>query len=288
LRENWYVDDWLSGADTPEQVMVMITEVRAVMAHAGMELVKWGSNAHSLLQMIDEATGDQTLPAAGTILGIHWFPDTDTFGLHADINVPLDVMPTKRIVLSCIARFFDPLGLATPFVMEAKILFQRIWRLGLEWDEMLPTEMADQFSVWLSGLQILSSWRVPRRLSPINGWNQIGDIELHVFCDASESSYGAIVYLCFHEGNVKRMHLVMSRARVAPLKTVTLPRLELLAALLGSRLIVSVRQALRLPTETPPPPLLDGFDGSPRMDKGRSYSMETVCLQSGSRDSKSC
>jgi len=251
LQENLYVDDWLSGADSAEEAALMFNDARDVMASAGMELVKWSSNAHSLLHMISQSTGENLLSASEAVLGIRWDPNSDSFGFNAGISVPIDVCPTKRIVLSCIARFFDPLGFATPYVMDAKILFQGIWRMGLGWDEALPPEQADQFAAWITGLRTLQSWRVPRRLT-IHGWSQLEGVELHAFSDASQSAYGAAVYLRVVGKDATDTHarLVMSRARVAPLKVVTLPRLELLAALLASRLIVSVQQALHLPAST--------------------------------------
>ena len=244
LSENIYVDDWLSGADTTERAARLFADARKIMSRAGMELNKWSSNKHTLLHLINEATGERAIPSSGTILGIKWFPDSDSFSFDAGICVPSDVVPTKRIVLSCIARFYDPLGLAAPFVMGAKILFQDVWRVGSGWDDELPVQIAVRFVDWINGLQRLRSWQVPRRLSSQMGWSHLQSVELHAFCDASEKAYGAAVYVRFVENEIYGARLVMSRARVAPLKKVTLPRLELLGGLLGCRLVVSVRHAL--------------------------------------------
>jgi len=250
LRDNLYVDDWLSGADSVEAASAMYAEARAVMSQAGMELTKWGSNNRSLLCLIDSATGERTIESSGTILGVRWAPASDAFSFDVGLAVPSDVAPTKRVLLSCIARLYDPLGFAAPFAMEAKIMFQDVWRLGLEWDAVLPDQLCDQFIAWVEGLRALRAWEVPRRLTLL-AWSNMCTFELHVFADASEKGYGAVVYMRSGEGDVRCVRLVIARARVAPLKTVTLPRLELMAALLASRLVVSVRKTLRLNAEIP-------------------------------------
>ena len=250
LRANLYVDDWLSGADTSEQATQMFTEAREIMAKAGMQLSKWSSNEYSLVHMIHQSSGEHLLSESGAILGMRWSPDSDSFSF-AGFSVPVDVFPTKRFVLSCIARLYDPLGFATPFAMQAKILFQDVWRLGLGWDEALPSDQARIFQAWVEGLPCLRSWLIPRRLSVEVTWSELEGVELHAFCDASERGYGTAVYLRFSCKGSFSTSLIMSRARVAPVKRVTLPRLELLGALLAARVVVTVMNALHLPSSTP-------------------------------------
>lgn len=250
LKSNLYVDDWLSGADTEDQAQRMFVEAREIMLAAGMPLVKWGSNRQEFLASVCPESGLRTLPHSGKILGVLWSEKTDCF--HFDgAYVPNDVMPTKRIVLSAIARLFDPLGLMTPFVTRAKIVFQEAWRLGLEWDAPLPDPLASVFSNWLEDLVQLRGWRIPRRLSVDLAWSDLGDVEVHTFCDASEKAFGAAVYLSYRTDAGRHVSLIISRARVAPLKRVTLPRLELIGALVASRLSKTVCTALKIPDEVP-------------------------------------
>lgn len=67
---------------------------------------------------------------------------------------------------------------------------------------------------------------------------------VHVFCDASKVSYAACVFLRSQKGNTVVVKLAMAKARISPMKQVTIPRLELLAAVLGSRLYLEVFKAL--------------------------------------------
>jgi hypothetical protein len=72
---------------------------------------------------------------------------------------------------------------------------------------------------------------------------------LHVFADSSESGYGAVIYIVTKNGIEEKKHsmLVISKAKLAPVKKITLPRLELLACLVASRLLKVVKKALNLP-----------------------------------------
>ena len=182
------------------------------------------------------------------ILGMRWSVQPDTFSFDG-LTLPDGLLVTKRVVLSCIARLFDPLGFLTPFVMVVKCQFQEIWKLGLSWDETVPECMQNQFRRWLAGMEQLVSWQIPRAYTS-RPWCENLEVALHAFGDASERGYGACVYLVvrFSDGSLTSS-LVTSKARVAPVKKVTLPRLELLGALLCARLLTFVRSALRLSPE---------------------------------------
>ena len=244
MRSNFYVDDFISGADTADEARALLTEAQSVMADAGMVLSKCTSNSPVVF---DSAVSDSGDAESIKVLGVRWIPSPDDVFTFDGVTIPDDVLPTKRVVLSCIARLFDPLGFLTPFTMVAKCLFQTLWQLGLQWDEMLPDESRSIFVRWLKGLESLKQFSVPRSYSAL-GWSGTeGEVELHAFGDASPDGYGAAVYLRtpLPDGS-HSVSLVMSKGRVAPLKRVSLPRLELLGSLLAARLMTFVRQALRL------------------------------------------
>ena len=248
IEHNMYVDDLLTGADSEEEAVTLFTEARDVLAQAGMDLAKLSSNSRVVLDKASSLSGltdDECLK----VLGVEWKPSEDVFSFDG-VCVPEDVVVTKRVILSFIARMFDPLGFLSPYIMTLKLLFQETWRLGLAWDDPVPEEIRERFSGWVRGLEEIKEMTVPRSYCA-SGWQGVIDVEIHAFGDASESGYGAAVYLrlTMSDGSVVAP-LVMSRARVAPLKRVNLPRLELLGALLAARLVCFVRRALRLPQET--------------------------------------
>lgn len=251
LRDNLYVDDYLSGGDTSIEVCNMIRESTSILSSAGFTLGKWNSNDPLVGSMLVNEFTDKNLTgeSAVKVLGIKWMAQDDSFSFDG-INVPDGIVITKRVVLSYIARLFDPLGLVNPFVMTVKCLFQELWKLGLPWDDEIPDNLYSEFLNWCRGLERLKEWKIPRCYTQLP-WKDIVVHELHAFGDASQKGYGACVYLvCIYNTGLRKSSLVISRARVAPLKIQTLPKLELLAALLCARLIKFVRLSLKLPSDT--------------------------------------
>ena len=249
LKDNMYVDDLLSGADTINDACQLIKESRQIMSKAGMTLTKWSSNSTEVADAtlknfdvkldVDEAT---------KVLGLKWNPNTDSFSFHG-LAIPKDITINKRTVLSLIARLFDPIGFITPVIITGKILFQELWSLGIEWDTALPDELEGSFIKWVEEIEQLQQWEIPRCIVK-SSWQEATDVELHIFCDASEKGYGCCAYLREKSGNNINVSLITSKARVAPLKRLTLPRLELVAAVLGARLKEFIIDTLRLPQKT--------------------------------------
>ena len=246
LEENLYVDDWLSGADEEEVATQMILEADAVMKEASMNLTKWGSNSREVLDQSLYNLADKCEHMCNVkVLGLGWDPVEDSF-VFAGVNLESGLVITKRVVLSLIARLFDPLGFLTPFIIGMKCLFQRLWKLGLDWDQEIPTEFGRRVTEWIEDLKELKTWKIPRTSVP-ERWNGGTDVSLYAFGDASPDAYGACVYLVVEKEDGSRVStLILSKSRVAPLKMVTLPRLELLGAVLVTQLVEFVRKALKL------------------------------------------
>ena len=132
---------------------------------------------------------------------------------------------TRRGVLSFIASVYDPLGLVAPVVLPAKCMLQELCRKNYGWDETLPSEMSKKS--WQIEFQLLTTTEIPRYYKP-RGFKEIKSAELHHFTDASIDGYGTASYLRLEDSDGKaHCSLVMGESRVAPLKTVTVPRLEI-------------------------------------------------------------
>ncbi len=129
--------------------------------------------------------------------------------------------------------------------MIAKLLLQKLWKLGLDWDEVPPDGLADIWKDWLRDIPSLARYPVKRRVVPHD--DEVVFQQVHAFADASTEAYGAVVYLrtVYRDTSVSTV-LITSKARVAPVKPLTVPRLELLAAYLLTRLVQSVITDLRL------------------------------------------
>ena len=128
-------------------------------------------------------------------------------------------------------------------MLPAKCLIQSLWRKNKDWDE--PLDEGDQsiWKDWLEDLMGLSELELPRCFCG-NTCHEVS-IQLHVFADASEMGFGAVCYARYSlpDGTIK-VSFVMARNRVAPLKRLSIPRLELQAAVLAVRLYCVVKQEL--------------------------------------------
>ncbi|GFV43740.1 uncharacterized protein TNCV_2770531 [Trichonephila clavipes] len=176
-------------------------------------------------------------------LGVSWKPNLDCFLIK--VKVCLDSSYTKRDVLSTIAKIFDPVGLVAPVISKAKIFLQRLWRSKLEWNDLLPAEEYREWHQFLVSLENINNIEIPRRI--LVAFPEV--IEIHGFADASKRCYGAAVYC--KSKNLKSETLVLlitSKSRVAPIKSLTIPRLELCAAVLLAKPVKRVVAALQLET----------------------------------------
>jgi hypothetical protein len=150
---------------------------------------------------------------------------------------------TKRQMLSDIAKNFDPLGFLAPVLVKLKICMQQVWKESLGWDDLIPPKLAESFFEWRRLLPAVRQVRIPRCVMPQGVFSSI---ELHVFVDASEAAYGAVIYVrVAADGPLRKVSFLTAKTKVAPVKTQSIARLELCAALVGARLIQSAISALQ-------------------------------------------
>lgn len=237
LKSHTYVDDVIAGADTEEDASRLQQQLVSLLHKGGFQLRKWTSNSPALLNKVAPDHRETPVFLHSTnkplfsILGLQWSPKTDSFTYS--INWPV-TPPTKRRVLSLIAQIYDPCGYLSPFIMLTKCYMQLLWSLGLQWDEPLNPELTQKWQTIVSDTHAISAIEIPRPLRLSSSKH----VELHGFSDASESGFAAVVYLkCLNSDDDVTTRLIMSKTRVAPLKRVTLPRLELCAAHLLAQLM---------------------------------------------------
>ena len=154
--------------------------------------------------------------------------------------------PTRRSVLKELASIFDPLGLVSPCILFAKKFFQRLWCLKRTWDTPLE---GDECCEWrhISSYWHEASITLPRRVLNSESTN----LQLHVFVDASQDVYAAVVYLWSLSGETVTIHPIYSKNRLKPKNSnITIPRMELLAILIGVRAITFVEKELKRPIDT--------------------------------------
>ncbi|GFX81266.1 integrase catalytic domain-containing protein [Trichonephila clavipes] len=239
-----YMDDILSGESTLEGAKKLQTRLSQLLQRGGFELHKWVSNSPELLKDLSASSyvfDKEFQDAPVKTLGMLWDPKVDCLTYNVKISDKVNF--SKRDVLSEIARLYDPLGLIGPIVTKAKIFIQELWKIKLDWSEQLPPDTMEEWMNFYQKLAKVNNFKIPRCIllpATIR-------IEIHGFSDASERAYAAVVYIkCFNESGQSQTRLLCSKSRVAPLKTLTIPRLELSAALLLSRLVKKVVPILQL------------------------------------------
>ncbi|XP_039303428.1 uncharacterized protein LOC120357330 [Solenopsis invicta] len=234
---DFYVDDMLSGADTIEEVSRIRDETIQLLRRGSFKLSKWASNCRKLLEAVDNRNGEVVSiddQSNSSILGIQWNQISDTFHFSCKLNTTPGVV-SKRVILSEVSRLFDPLGLLGPVIVTAKLILQELWQSEVHWDESVPQDIHSRGSKLRSQLFDINQLQIPRCVKP-NSNSTV--IQVHGFCDASQRAYGPCVYIRVELGLGKyQFELLCSRSRVAPLKAVSLPKLELCAAVLLARLI---------------------------------------------------
>ncbi|GFV85032.1 integrase catalytic domain-containing protein [Trichonephila clavipes] len=217
---------------------------RKLIATAHFNLRGWQSNVLLNPENFSELES-QPDNFATMVLGLIWNLKDDCLSCNINCQKNEGKAITKRSLLSIANHIFDPIGFTAPVTLKPKLILQEIWKLKLKWDENLPKGILNQVKKWLEQLPILASIKIPRCLYLSS--NGIKRLTLHVFCDASKKAYAACVFLRVeYEENVF-VKLIQAKARVAPLKDISIPRLELLACVSGTRLAASVKNDLNLP-----------------------------------------
>ncbi|KAJ8946582.1 hypothetical protein NQ317_002553, partial [Molorchus minor] len=244
ILHDFYIDDLLSGSESPNELLQIQRDVTSILASGGFELRKWLSNLPELTnQFLLNPDLDSNILQLGDsennkTLGILWNSNQDTIQYHIK-NISISKYVSKRAILSITAQIFDPLGLLGPIVVVAKLIIQLLWQAKLMWDEPVPRNILNNWNSFCNDITVLNDLSLPRHVLIPNAEN----IEMHAFADASEKAYGACIYLRCKTANLYTTRLLCAKSRIAPLKSVTLPRLELCAALLLAQLVTKAAKS---------------------------------------------
>ena len=239
VERNFYVDDCLKSLSSEAAAITHVHNLQALLSRGGFKLTKWISNSRKVIEAIPahERCAElkkldfykNELPSQRA-LGLQWCVESDTF----TFNICLRTRPfTRRGILSVIGSVFDPLGFVVPFILNAKQILQDLCRIKLGWDDEIPPEYHSSWEKWLADVPKLLSFSICRSALP-EAFGPVVSSQLHHFSDASETAYGSVSYLRLvnEEGRV-HCSFLFAKSRLAPLKSVSIPRLELSVATLS-------------------------------------------------------
>lgn len=239
VLESTYMDDSMDSVNIVEEAKKLYSDLTALWGEAGMKTHKWLSNSTDVMNHIPveerakycSIGEDKNMPTK--TLGIAWNHHTDQFIF--EVEKTEEIVYTKRNFLRKVAAIFDPLGFLSPYILAAKLLIQEMWVCQVDWDSPIDGRMKNDMEKWLEDLCQLSELKIPRCLSyPLS---KSSVFSLHIFTDASEEAYAALVYVRSRSmDNRTSCQLVASKSKVAPLTAMSIPRLELLAAVKGSEM----------------------------------------------------
>lgn len=267
MIESFYVDDLVSGGNNVKEAHRLYVNSKKRLAEGGFKLRKWKTNNKCLRDQISReeneskfqntpneepesyaksTLGSRVNPKYEKVLGLSWDCERDKiqFSFQQLVSAADKVKPTKRNVLSLLAGLFDPLGIISPVIVCMKLLFQDLCNAKIDWDEELQDEAKRKWEGWVEELREAEAITIDRCLY-VDPTENVHEYQIHGFGDASIKAYCAIVYLVCQTERRSYARMIASKSRVAPLKALTIPRLELMSARLLAQLVHTVKTALQ-------------------------------------------
>ncbi|XP_078495461.1 uncharacterized protein LOC144750543 [Ciona intestinalis] len=250
VRNNFYVDDGLISVPTCDEAVSLIRASKNLCAEAGLRLHKITSNKREVMlnipisdrasEMSEINLNRDRLPIQ-RVLGMVWCVQNDAFKFRIELK---DKPLTRRNMLSTVCSIYDPLSLLGPVVLEGKRILQEMCKTKADWDDPLPDYLSSRWQKWRNDLIELDRLEIQRSYKP-KQFGEVKDVSIHHFSDASLAGYGQCSYLRLVDDR-DRVHctLLIGKSRVIPLKPVTVPRLELTAAVVSAKMSAFLQQNL--------------------------------------------
>ena len=249
IEDNTYMDDICDSVSTVKEAKKLTTDLDSVLQTGGFQVKGWVSNRIEETENRQQEVSPQGITVE-KVLGVVWISERDTLSFKVPADFPEGkemVQLSKRKILSRVAKVYDPIGYATAFLIKAKIGLQTLWKRGISWDEDLPSELLEKWKTLFEEMVQLNGVSFERCLTPPDA---VGQPILCVFSDASEEAFGACAYARWQLSSGEfGVRFIAAKSRVAPLKRLTIPRLELQGAVLASRLGKKILEECRFKFE---------------------------------------
>ena len=242
------MDDYIHSLPSLEEAIETINQIKDSLHKSGFRLTKFVSNKHEALRFIEQEDRDE-LKEIKRVLGQKWNTRTDCFLIKILEQFPQNASEyTQRKMFSLVSTIFDPLGILSPLTIRIKMLLQQVWKLGKKWDEPLPVELHSNLQKMLDSYFAMPDIEIPRCLN--SSTNQEKNHQLHVFVDASTVELSAVAYIrAQKQDEIFQTSFLLGKCKVAPIKQISVPKLELEAAVLGTRLRTLIETEITLKFE---------------------------------------
>ncbi|XP_052784398.1 uncharacterized protein LOC128220159 [Mya arenaria] len=243
VKDNIYVDNLITGTNTDGEAICCYKEVKSIFKEASMNIREWMTNSEIVNQYIPSNNRADGKPM--TVLGLYWNPKEDTIALKPTEAYEVETI-TKRVILKVVASTFDPLGLFSPVTLNGKLLMQQLWKEKLDWDDIVSDHVQEWKTIKLD-LERIPTFKLKRCVT--NEADDSVTYSLVCFCDASERAYSSAIYLRQITDRAIKVELIFSKARLAPVKGMTIPKLEIMAVVIGVRCLEYVQSQVGVPIE---------------------------------------
>ncbi|XP_057671252.1 uncharacterized protein LOC130902982 [Diorhabda carinulata] len=249
ILKDFYMDDYLVSVKDIKSACFLMKDVYNILLSGGFRLRQWSSNNEQILNFVSQLEPSTKTDyiikdeqSCSKTLGTVWNFSEDILKYVTNPESGPDHYKifTKRRILSVISQIFDILGLKGPVITRAKLFMQKLWGLIIGWDDPVPDNVLISWLQFYNSLKLIEKLKISRHILITD----FISIEMHVFTDASQYAYGTpINFRSMNSLDTVNVNLVCSKSRVAPLKVISIPRLELCAALLGVELAHTVIKA---------------------------------------------
>ncbi|XP_003743109.1 uncharacterized protein LOC100904758 [Galendromus occidentalis] len=242
IIDNFYMDDIPAGSNDIQDAKHRIQLLFEIFQEAHMPLKKWSTNSSELAEFINHHSPIENPTVShglenSKFLGVPWNQVSDTLSVPTSkaISELQSGEPSKRKLLRGLAQIFDPLGIAGPTTINSKILLQKLWKSKQGWDTPLDEAYKIEYAEFITRL---SQGQTSIKRLMLTPDNRIQRRELHAFADASLTAYGCVIYLReIFDNAIPRVHFLIAKGKVSPVRPMSIHRLELLGALLSARLV---------------------------------------------------
>ena len=231
IKHDCYMDDIAFSVSASQDVISLKKELNTILSSGKFAVKGWHSNDVKVDEFAEETVTE--------VLGLRWNKRLDVI----QIKIPTFQMPTvvtKRAILSSVAKLWDPIGILAPITLRLRILLQSLWSNNLTWDDPVDSQTIAEFQNQMRDVDHLRTFWIDRCIEPALS----NSIELHEFCDGGEKGYGAVVWLRIFSTEGLKLKFIAAKSYVTSLKKRSIPRIELMSAVILTRLIANIRKEL--------------------------------------------